>query len=295
MRLRRRDEVLVGLFTTVALIILALTSIWLVRGGLSRGYPLHSRFSWGAGIKQGAPVWLVGVTVGTVDMVELDPRGTLVVTYRVQSEFSVPRGTTAAIVPNGLFGDMAVALTPEAPNEVAFAPGDTVPVDESATGLQALLQRADTLTGAVGDVLKSIKLQMVDSGGIAEMRRATASMNRLVTTMNEVAQLQSQELQATLQAARSRIAAVDSAVIDSTVRAMQASVASMEAFTSELSTASTRFNAILAQMDSGDGSMAKLLRDPALYNDFRGLLARVDSLMLDMMANPRRWFKFSVW
>jgi phospholipid/cholesterol/gamma-HCH transport system substrate-binding protein len=84
-------------------------------------------------------------------------------------------------------------------------------------------------------------------------------------------------------------------VIDSTVRAMQASVASMEAFTSELSTASRRFNVILAQMDSGDGSMAKLLRDPALYNDFRGLLARVDSLMLDMMANPRRWFKFSVW
>jgi phospholipid/cholesterol/gamma-HCH transport system substrate-binding protein len=68
----------------------------------------------------------------------------------------------------------------------------------------------------------------------------------------------------------------------------------METFTSELSTASTRFNTILAQVDSGDGSLARLLHDPTLYNDFRGLLSRVDSLMLDMMANPRRWFRFSV-
>jgi phospholipid/cholesterol/gamma-HCH transport system substrate-binding protein len=286
--------VLVGLFTTVAVIILALASIWLVRGGLNRGYPLHSRFSWGAGIKQGAPVWLVGVTIGTVDDVALDPRGFLIVTYRIASDFGVPRGTIASIVPNGLFGDMAVALTPEAPNEVAFAPGDTIPVDESATGLQALLQRADTLTGAVGDVIKTLKTQLVDSGGIAELRRTTQAMNRLLVTMNEVATVQSREMQATLQTARTRLAAIDSAVIDSTLRGMQASVAAMETFTSELSTASTRFNTILAQVDSGDGSLARLLHDPTLYNDFRGLLSRVDSLMLDMMANPRRWFRFSV-
>jgi phospholipid/cholesterol/gamma-HCH transport system substrate-binding protein len=286
--------VLVGLFTTVAVIILALASIWLVRGGLNRGYPLHSRFSWGAGIKQGAPVWLVGVTIGTVDDVALDPRGFLIVTYRIASDFGVPRGTIASIVPNGLFGDMAVALTPEAPNEVAFAPGDTIPVDESATGLQALLQRADTLTGAVGDVIKTLKTQMVDSGGIAELRRTTQAMNRLLVTMNEVATVQSREMQATLQTARTRLAAIDSAVIDSTLRGMQASVAAMETFTSELSTASRRFNTILAQVDSGDGSLARLLHDPTLYNDFRGLLSRVDSLMLDMMANPRRWFRFSV-
>jgi phospholipid/cholesterol/gamma-HCH transport system substrate-binding protein len=286
--------VLVGLFTTVALLILALASIWLVRGGLSRGYLLHSRFTWGSGVKQGSPVWLVGVTVGSVDKVELDPRGTLVVTYRIQSQYSVPQGSTASIVPNGLFGDMAVAVTPEAPNELAYAPGDTIPADESAPGMQALLQRADTLTGAVSVVLATLKTQMVDSGGLMEMRRATETLNRLLGTMNDVAEVQSRELQATIQAARSRIAAVDSAVIDSTLRAMQASVTTMEAFTRELATASTRFNTILAQVDSGDGSLAKLLRDPALYSDFRGLLARVDSLMLDMMANPRRWFKFSV-
>src|SRR5687768_13037081 len=213
--MRRRDEMLVGLFTTVGIIILVLAWIWLVRGGLNRGYLLHSRFQWGAGIKQGAPVWLVGVTVGAVDKVELDPRGTLVITYRIQKDYQVPLGSVATIVPNGFFGDMAVALTPPAPNELSYSPGDTVPVGIPSAGLQALLQRADTLTGAISVMVGDLRTQLVDSGGIREMRRAAHTLQRLLVTINDVALTQNRELSATMGALRSRINAVDSARIDS--------------------------------------------------------------------------------
>lgn len=292
--MRRRDEVLVGLFTTVAIIVLALASIWLVRGGLNRGYLLHSRFTWGAGIKQGAPVWLVGVTVGTVDKVDLDPRGTLLVTYRIGSEYSVPRGTKATIVPNGFFGDQAIAFTPEAPNEESYAPGDTVPIGLASAGLQALLQRADTLTGSVSVMMAALRSQMVDSGGIAEIRRTAIAMNRLLATANQVADVQSKELQATLVMLRSRMGAIDSVRIDSTIRAIQASATTMQSFTGELQSASVKFNTLLAKVDSGEGSVAKLLNDPGLYNDLRRVATRVDSLMLDLMKNPRKYLKFSV-
>jgi phospholipid/cholesterol/gamma-HCH transport system substrate-binding protein len=292
--MRRRDEVLVGLFTTVAIIVLALASIWLVRGGLNRGYLLHSRFTWGAGIKQGAPVWLVGVTVGTVDKVDIDPRGTLVVTYRITSEYRVPLGTKATIVPNGFFGDMAIAFTPEAPNEASYAPGDTVPIGLASAGLQALLQRADTLTGSVSVMMAALRSQMVDSGGLAEIRRTAVAMNRLLATASQVADVQSRELQSTLVMLRSRMGAIDSVRIDSTIRSMQASAATMQAFTGELQSASVKFNTLLAKVDSGEGSVAKLLNDPGLYNDLRRVASRVDSLMLDLMKNPRKYLKFSV-
>jgi phospholipid/cholesterol/gamma-HCH transport system substrate-binding protein len=58
--------------------------------------------------------------------------------------------------------------------------------------------------------------------------------------------------------------------------------------------ASTRFNAILTKVESGDGSLTKLMNDPALYNDLRRVATRVDSLMLDLMKNPRKYLKFSV-
>ena len=292
--MRRRDEVLVGLFTTVAIIILVLASIWFVRGGLNRGYLLHSRFAWGAGIKQGAPVWLVGVTVGTVDKVDLDQRGTLVVTYRIQSEYRVPLGSVATIVPNGFFGDMAIALSPPAPNPNSYEPGDTVPIGIGSAGLQMLLQRADTLTGAMSIMVGDLRSQLVDSGGIREMRRAAVALNKLLGTVNEVALTQNRELQSTMVALRSRINAVDSARIDSTMRAMQQASTSLQAFTGELQTASTRFNALLTKVETGDGSIAKLINDPALYNDIRRIATRIDSLVLDLMANPRKYLKFSV-
>ena len=292
--MKRRDEVLVGLFTTVAIIILALASIWLVRGGLNRGYLLHSRFAWGSGIKQGAPVWLVGVTVGAVDKVDLDPNGTLVVTYRIQRAYRVPMGSVATIVPNGFFGDMAIALTPPRPNPVSYEPGDTIPIGIASAGLQALLQRADTLTSALSIMMGTLKTQFVDSGGIREMRRTAFALNRVLETFNQVAAVQSRELQQTLVALRSRVNAVDSVQIDSAVRAMKSSAQSLNNFTTELQTASTRFNTILTKVESGDGSLAKLMNDPGLYNDLRKVASRVDSMMLDLMKNPRKYLKFSV-
>jgi phospholipid/cholesterol/gamma-HCH transport system substrate-binding protein len=292
--MRRRDEVLVGLFTTVAIIILALTSIWLVRGGLNRGYLLHSRFLWGAGIKQGAPVWLVGVTVGTVDKVDLDPRGTLLITYRIQKEHSVPLGSVATIVPNGFFGDQAIAFTPVAPNEVSYAPGDTIPVGIPAAGLQAILSRADTLTGALSVMMLTMRAQLVDSGGIAEMRRTAVTLNRVLGTFSQVAETQSRELQATLVTLRRSLSAIDSARVDSTVRALQSSAEGMQLLTGELQVASARFNTLMAKVDSGDGSLAKILNDPAFYDDIRRIAMRVDSLMIDFKANPRKYLKFSV-
>lgn len=292
--MRRRDEVLVGLFTTVAIIILALAAIWLVRGGLNRGYLLHSRFAWGSGIKQGAPVWLVGVTVGTVDKVDLDPAGTLVITYRIARGYRVPLGTVATIVPNGFFGDMAVALTPPAPNLASHEPGDTIPVGLQSAGLQALLQRADTLTSSLSIMMGTLKTEFVDSGGIRDMRRTALAMNRLLATIDAVAQTQNRELSATMVALRSRINAVDSARIDSTLRTMQQAATSLQAFSADLQTASTRFNGILTKVESGEGSIAKLMNDPGLYNDLRRVATRVDSMMVDLMKNPRKYLKFSV-
>ncbi len=292
--MRRRDEVLVGIFTTLGVIIAVLGSIWLVRGGLQSGYPLYARFPWGAGLKQGQPVWLVGVTVGFVDKVDLDPHGTLVVTFRIQHDYQVPRTTTAAVIPNGFFGDQAIALTPSAPDTASFAPGDTVPVLQSSTGLQALTSRADTLSQALGAILSGARTQLVDSGGLAELRRSIVSAHQLFSELKAVADTQSRELKSTLATLRSKVGAVDSTKVDSTVRSLREASANLARLTSALQRTSDRFDVILAKMDSGNGSMAKLLNDPALFNDSHKLLSDLDSLVLDVKANPRKFFKFSV-
>jgi len=137
---KKRDEVLVGLVIAVAVIVTVLGSLWLARGGLSKGYPLYAKFPWGAGLKQGQPVLLVGVNVGYVDEVDLHQDGILVTTLRIQKAYKVPVTSTAAVVPNGIFGDMAIAVTPSRPDTRSFKAGDTVPVGPSSPGIAELIR-----------------------------------------------------------------------------------------------------------------------------------------------------------
>ena len=55
------------------------------------------------------------MSVGYVDEVDLHQDGILVTTLRIQDNYKVPVTSRASVVPNGIFGDMAVALTICAP------------------------------------------------------------------------------------------------------------------------------------------------------------------------------------
>jgi phospholipid/cholesterol/gamma-HCH transport system substrate-binding protein len=292
--MRRRDEVLVGMFTLVAIIIAVLGSIWLIRGGLGKGYSLYSRFPWGAGLKQGQPVWLAGVAVGFVDVVELDPNGTVVVTYQIEKEYNVPTSTTAQVVPNGFFGDQAIALTPKTSTTTYFQPGDTVPAGPPAVSLLQIESRVDTIAMVTNELLRAIKLQLADSGGVAELRRTFVATSRLAAQLTEVAAVQSKELQATMASLRRSVNAVDSARVDSTLRSLSAASANAADVSAQLKGTAERFNAILTQVQSGNGTASKILSDPALYDDVRGAVARLDSLLADLKRNPRKYIDLRI-
>src|SRR4051812_17120530 len=85
--IKRRDEVSVGIVITVAVVVLLLGTLWLIRGGLKNGYPLHTRFAWGQNLKQGQPVLLAGVSVGYVGDVTLRRDGYLDVLIRVFDQY----------------------------------------------------------------------------------------------------------------------------------------------------------------------------------------------------------------
>lgn len=292
--MKRRDEILVGLFTTAAVVILIVGTIWLLRGGLEKGYPLYGTFNWGSGVKEGQPVWLSGVTVGFVDDVDLLDDGRLTVTFRIKDKYKVPLGSEASIVPNGFFGDVAIALRPQAPNPKSYEEGDTVPSVPGAAGLQVLASRADSLSVTLQTILSKTQQQLVDSGGLRELRLMMASLNRAASQLSRTVDVQSRELSAMLAIVRSRAEAVDSAQVDSAVRAIQAATRNFSEVSADLKITSEKLNALLAKADTGGGSLAKLLNDDQLYANVVGLSARIDSLMADFKLNPRRYINLSI-
>jgi phospholipid/cholesterol/gamma-HCH transport system substrate-binding protein len=292
--MKRRDEVLVGILLTIGVVIGVLGTIWLVRGGFSQGYPLYARFKWGAGVKQGQPVRLAGVQIGVVSDVELDPRGTILITMSIEDEHHVPRNSKAAVVPVGIFGDQEIALLPDEPSPIFFDEGDSVPPAPPKAGLPELTARADTISQRIDDVAKAVQLELVQGGGVADLRKTLAATNALARSLSVIAAEQSRQLSLTLTRFRNTAAAIDSVQLDSTMRNLQATSRNLAAFTDSLSGTAHQLNAVLAKADKGDGTLGKLLNDPGLYYDLRRLTTRLDSLTADFKKNPRRYINLEI-
>ncbi len=292
--MKHRDDVLVGLVITVSMIILLIGTVYLVRGGLQTGYPLYARFPWGSGIKQGQTVFLSGVDIGFVGNVSLIPDGTLVVTMRIKSQYHVPQGTTATIEPNGIFGDVDVALRAIRPNSTPIPVGDTVPTGKAGVSLADLLARVDTASGHLGDVARAVQVELVQGGGIADLRLTLENANKLVLQLSQIAGEQSKQLSTSMHSLNRAVSAIDSATVDSTLKNLKTATGNMAALTHNLDHTTHQLDGILAKVDTGNGTAAKLVNDPALYNNLKDVLARLDSLTADLKKNPNRYINVHI-
>ena len=292
--MKKRDDVLVGLVMAVAIVIAIVGSLWLARGGLTKGYALYAKFPWSSGLKQGQPVLLAGVNVGYVDGVELRQDGTVLTTFRVGKEYKVPQGTVATVVANGIFGDMAIALTPKGPNPRSIPPNDTVPVGPSGPGIAELTSKADSIATSVNQMTTALQKELIASGGVTDLRKTITGMNQLVAQFSVIAAEQNRQLSATFASLRRATSGVDSAKVDSAVKNVRAATANMAILSNDLKNTSAKLDSIVAKVDNGSGTVAKALNDPGAYNDIRALIQHMDSLIVDVKKNPKRYINVKI-
>jgi phospholipid/cholesterol/gamma-HCH transport system substrate-binding protein len=290
---KSRDDVLVGLVIVIAIVIAVVGSLWLARGGLRKGYPLYAKFAWGSGLKTGAPVWVSGANVGYVSDVQFRPDGSLLTELRITSAQPIPRGSEATVVANGIFGDVAVNFTPIRVQQ-RYTENDTVVTGPPAPGIAQLTSKADSIATSVNAITSALNKELVAGGGLADLRKTLAGTNTLVAELTSVAAEQSRQLSLTMASLRRTASAVDSAKVDSTIRNLQATSANVALLTHTLDSTSQALNTIVAKINDGTGTAGKLINDPGAYNDVRQILAHMDSVVMDLKQNPRKYLKFSV-
>ena len=291
--MKRRNEVLVGIFLTVAIAIGLLGTIWLVRGGFRSGYTLYSRFRWGENLRVGQPVRLAGVQIGYVGDVQLRDDGTLLVVMKIDEGRRVPQNARAIVQAVGLFGDAEVALQ-ATPSTQSYTANDTVPIGTPAPGIPQITAKADSVATVAVRLSREIQTQMVGQGGIADLRRTIAQTNALVAQLSAVAAEQSRQLTQTQAQLRQTLDAVDPRVVDSTLRNLRAASENLASLTREFEGTSRRLDALIAKVDSGNGNAALLLNDRELYDNVVRLTTRVDSVVADLKRNPGRYINLRV-
>lgn len=287
-------ELRVGLVVIASLVILAFTILYI---GSTGGSPWAATYHVKAlmtdvnGLKEGAPVRLGGVEVGTVTKVDFAPDASGMVEVEMRLDRRVKARITTESTVNlgalGLLGEKAVDINPSSkgvPIEdggllagVAEDPfkGLLSSASDSTTSLKKILARMDAGEGTIGKALRDEELytRMVDVSF-----RLQQVMNKLESPGGPLGRLvNDQEMSRQL---ASSVRGIDSIV--ARIEQGQGNLGILskdEELATGLKSLTHSLNDIAGQLKRGEGSAGRLLQDDALYRKVDNLTARLDSLV----------------
>jgi phospholipid/cholesterol/gamma-HCH transport system substrate-binding protein len=258
------------------------------------------------GLLKGSPVWMSGVEVGNVaevKFVNIDSIKQVQVTCRVKESIwpMLTQDASVQLGTIGFLGDRYVEIVPGSKDLPMIKEMDVVATrnvgeatamfkkGEEAAGefrklganLDTLMSRMNAGEGTLGkmarDTMLYVNLTKLTASLATLSDRISKNQERLFTSM-ETAAISFKDMSAQL------------AKKDGTL----GKVIEDPALYNNLNASIARLDSIMTKVNAGTGSAGLLVNDTTLYVQTANLLERVNNLLTDMQANPRKYFKFSV-
>lgn len=262
---------------------------------------LYAVYSHVGGLQPGTQVSINGFSVGKVtDIKFLDNSGKLVVTFTVDSEFEFSKNSKAQLYDTGIIGGKGIQIQPVFDGAPTAQSGDTLTTNVRP-GLTELVQQRLTplqqkVEGAVSnaDSLLANFNEVLDDDTKGNLRETIKGLNSLVyafqksaATLNVLLDTNKEQLDASI-ANLNTITENFSKVSNSLAEAdLGKTMASLDATVNNL-------NSLLEKIESGEGSMGKLIHNEALYNNLTNATRELDLLLQDFRLNPKRYVNVSV-
>jgi phospholipid/cholesterol/gamma-HCH transport system substrate-binding protein len=278
------------------------------------------------GLQTGGIVQMSGVQIGRVDAIELGHGARQVfVTMAINPGIEVPRGSRVHIGGLPVVGDSYVEFVPPAGPTAGrpLADGDTI-LARGGTDLLGAIQRnaaplvarADTLFGRVLETYRAAEPTLVSgandlAAAAAQARFITTSIGRTFTSASESGAFE--RLGGTFARLDAAAAAAERAALNLealTAEYRQSLGGRGTTFGDTLTVAVSQLSATLRRLDasidgldrtvavvdttlmrvnSTDGSLGLLLRDPSLYENSNGAALSARELFEDLRLNPGRY------
>ncbi|WP_294819995.1 MlaD family protein [uncultured Flavobacterium sp.] len=254
------------------------------------------------GLSPSAPITLNGLVVGKVTGITFTDyeTGQLQIEMQVKTDFPISKTSYATLYEPGLLGGKQIAIIPDLTNQAPAEDGDTLKsglkpgmlsvVGEKLSPLQtkveATVVTADSLLHNLNNVVDR-KTQENLRVSIAEMRATMSEFSKAAKTLNATISGNKANIDGTM--ANLNKTSANFAEISEAVNPDQlaSSIQSLEHSMTEL-------EKIMADVQSGKGSLGKLMKDEAMYNNLTDASNELKELLADMKNNPKRYVHFSV-
>jgi phospholipid/cholesterol/gamma-HCH transport system substrate-binding protein len=253
------------------------------------------------GLATSAPVTLNGLVIGRINAITInESTGKLLVRLQIKSDFPISQSSTAAIYEPGFIGGKQIAINPnlkdqEIAKEGSFLQGtvkkgltDTmgeklVPIQQK---LDKLMGNADQLVTGLNNVLNE-KAQEDLRKSLAELSLTMEQFHRASLSMNTILDENKSQLKGVV-TNFDKISKNFESISDSLKKA------DLGQSVKNLNATLFKVNGIIKNMESGKGTMGKLLNDDVLYSNLSKSTKELELLLQDVRLYPTRYINVSL-
>ena len=247
-----------------------------------------------SGLSVSSPVYANGYRVGVVEEIIFDyeKRGDIVAVVGVDKKLRLPQGSFAEIA-SDLLGNIKLELVFGPDASTLMAPGDTLTgglqlgamarAADMIPQIEKMLPKLDSILASVNTLLAdpalANSLHNVDQI-TADFTKTTKELNLLTASINRQMPEILQNANGVLANTNKLTGNLNDLDIAATMGHVNTTLQNVEQMT--------------AMLNSKEGTLGLLMRDPSLYWNLNSTMMHADSLMVDLKSHPKRYVHFSV-
>ncbi|MEL4307579.1 MlaD family protein [Joostella sp. CR20] len=253
------------------------------------------------GLSSGTAVSINGLQVGNIsDINFIDGKGNLVIAFTVNSNFQFSKNSVAEIYDTGLISGKGLRVVPVHDGGPQSKSGDTLlsNIDPGLTdmvasklaplqkSLDGVLKNADSVMVGVDDILDDETRANIKSS-LKNLEQVIANFNQASGTLNTLLANNKDKLDRSL-------SNIDNLSANLSKVSDTLATAGIGDAIGDLKNSMAKLDVIMAKIESGDGSVGKLLNDEELYTNLTDASMELELLLEDLRLNPKRYVHFSL-
>lgn len=297
------NEVKVGITVLVAFII-AFVGFRFMRDIpiFRQTFQISATFDRGDGISRGSLVNVNGVKVGSVSSVRLTSDNRVRITMSLDGEFPIPEGTVAQLTSLGIVEGKSIVLDlGDSDSYVEY--GDEIEGVYVESVTEVLGSRSEEIAGDVSESLSELNTFLrqlnntFDDSTRVSLDETIFNASQAAEKLSELLTERQQDISRSIEsgsqvlARMDTLAAENSPRVDSIMVTLEENIAELEELRTELEGATSNLNQILDKINRGEGTIGKLVNDPAVYDNVEELSRELSKLVSDLNENPGRYLR----
>lgn len=296
--MKKNKEIIIGACVVIALAILFFGIEFLKGVNLFKPTNYYTAsYTNVAGLQVSAPVTINGFKVGQVRDIkyEYDNPGHVLVEFSLDKELRVPVGSKA-VIESDLLGSSGIVLHLSDSKDYHTVGNQLI--GETASGMLDAV--GDDLMPKVNDILPKIDTLLTNINLLVANPALQTSISRLDNITFQ--------LESTMRTLNSTAASLPPVMknvngITTNVNTMTADLAAfssnlkelpVDSLAANLMVISENLKALSAQLDNPNSTLGALTHDRQLYNNLNSAAASLDSLLIDVKRNPKRYISIKL-